>query len=233
MANGLSKMGDFYLFGVRQGVQMEKEAAQWTLDITHAIELQVLCRMSSFSQHLQSLLSICRILSFHELANFGCGRNLVLLHAPVNFVEDQISLGISDFFGCFLPSWRSYWRSCSSWPFGFGFPVSDNHIFDTVCKCYAMFPSCMIMREWNVQVLNPFLLFSFLLSDLPYFSSACTSRVNFSDLLCFFYLLSRENIFVPMHSRHVIFLSSEINIIWFSHYKKYRIPLLLFHHFLR
>ena len=45
VANGLSRIGDFYLFGVRQGVQKGR-TAQWTLDITPINELQVLCQMS-------------------------------------------------------------------------------------------------------------------------------------------------------------------------------------------
>ena len=87
-----------------------------------------------------------------------------------------------------------------------------------------MFPSCMTMHEWNVHVLNPFFIYSFLLSSLPHFLFACTSRVNFSNLLCFFYLLSRKNISAPMLSRHIIFLSLETNIIWFFHCRKYGIP---------
>ena len=101
-----------------------------------------------------------------------------------------------------------------------------NHIFDTVSKCHAMSLSCMILHGWNVRVLNPFFIFFLLFYPIfPLSSSAFTSWVNFFDLLCFFRLLFLKNILAPMLSCEVIFLSLETNIIWFSHCRKYRIPL--------
>ena len=152
------------------------------------------------------------------------------LSLTVSFVGIQISLGTSYFFDRFLSFRRSSWLSCSSQAFWFWFSFfRQSHSWHSMqMPCNVSF---MYDHAWMKCLCIKSIFSFFLLSDLPHFLSACTSQVDFSDLLYFFHLLSQVNISTLMLSRHVIFLSSKTNIIWFSHCRKYRIPFLLFHHF--
>ena len=146
------------------------------------------------------------------------------LPLTASFVENRISLGLQIFSIVFFCLEDLFDVLAHLKPFGFGFPVLDNHIFDTVCKCYAMFPSCMIMHEWNVHVLNPFFIYSFLLSNFATF----LIRLYFTSQL-FRLALFLPHVVLGKHLDPNAFLSrhipiSENNVIWFSHCRNYKVP---------
>ena len=135
-----------------------------------------------------------------------------------------------DFFDRFLLSWSFFWRFCSSQTFWFWFSCfRQSHIWNNMqMPCNVSF---MYDHAWMKCLCIKSIFSFFLLSDLPHFLSACTSQVDFSDLLYFFHLLSQVNISTLMLSRHVIFLSLEVNIIDSLIIGNTRSPFLLFHHF--
>ena len=89
-------------------------------------------------------------------------------------------------FGHFLPSQKAFWCSCSSQAFCLWFSYfRQSHIWHSMqLLCNVSF---MYDHAW---MKCPCIKSIFHLLDLPHFLFTCTSPVNFSDLLCFFHILS-------------------------------------------